>query len=160
MAFQSGSSVQATAGPAIVRGGRLVYLEAGRGIASIVVLLHHLVLAFKPKLDEAYPLGLQFTPLYVAINGGAAVSFFFVLSGFVLSLSLIQSPSRSRLATSVVKRWPRLALPAVVTLVAGCLILADVGLADAFGVLSDDIVPLQDEQHRSLPGAEHLFVLR
>lgn len=123
MALESGSIAQVTAGPAIARGGRLVYLEAGRGIASIVVLLHHLVLAFKPKLNEAFPSGLQFTPLYTAINGGAAVSFFFVLSGFVLSLSLIQSPSRSRLATSVVKRWPRLALPAVITLVVGCLIL-------------------------------------
>ncbi len=109
--------------PAVARDGRLVYLEAGRGIASIIVLLHHLVLAFKPSLDAAYPRGLQFTPLYGVINGSAAVAFFFVLSGFVLSRSLIQSPSRSRLVTSVVKRLPRLALPVVVTLVAGCLIL-------------------------------------
>jgi len=111
------------AGPAVVGGGRLVYLEAGRGIASIVVLLHHLVLAFKPSLDAAFPRGVQFTPLYGAINGSAAVAFFFALSGFVLSRSLIQSPSRGRLATSVIKRLPRLALPVVVTLMAGCLIL-------------------------------------
>ncbi len=109
--------------PAEQRGGRLVYLEAARGIASIVVLLHHLVLAFKPALDLPFPRGLQATPLYGLINGGAAVAFFFTLSGFVLSLSLIRSPSRGRLATSLVKRLPRLALPVVVTLLAGCLIL-------------------------------------
>lgn len=124
MASASGDTPKGqTLGPADDRGGRLVYLEAGRGIASVVVLLHHLILAFKPSLDDAFPRGLQLTPAYAAINGGAAVAFFFTLSGFVLSLSLIRSPSRGRLATSLVKRLPRLALPAVITLVAGCLIL-------------------------------------
>jgi len=124
MASESGDNLRGgQAAPADRKGGRLVYLEAGRGIASVIVLLHHLILAFKPAFDAPYPIGLQFTPAYCLINGGAAVAFFFTLSGFVLSLSLIERPSRGRLATSLVKRLPRLALPALVTLLAGCLVL-------------------------------------
>jgi len=123
MTSDSGDISQEGVAPVERHGGRLVYLEAGRGIASVIVLLHHLILAFKPAFDAPYPIGLQFTPVYCLINGGAAVAFFFTLSGFVLSLSLIERPSRGRLATSLVKRLPRLALPVVITLMAGCLVL-------------------------------------
>jgi peptidoglycan/LPS O-acetylase OafA/YrhL len=44
------------------------------------------------------------------LNGGAAVSVFFVLSGFILSLPFAKDRSIIRVATALLKRWPRLAV--------------------------------------------------
>ncbi len=57
------------------------------------------------------------------INGTASVGFFFVLSGYVLTIRPFQIPSASYLAGATVKRLPRLMLPAAVTILAGYIIL-------------------------------------
>jgi len=44
------------------------------------------------------------------LNGSAAVAVFFVLSGFILSLPFAKDRSRLRVATALLKRWPRLAV--------------------------------------------------
>jgi peptidoglycan/LPS O-acetylase OafA/YrhL len=70
--------------------GRLDPLDAMRGLAALAVLVSH-VLDFGPSL-EAPTLAwlLRFTPLRVLGNGRAPVVFFFVLSGYVLTLSLLR----------------------------------------------------------------------
>lgn len=94
-----------------------------RGIASIIVVFHHICIAFLPNIKENFPRGLGKTPLYFLINGSAAVNFFFALSGFVLTYRFFQSPSLNYLIVSSLKRLPRLMLPASITIAVGYLIL-------------------------------------
>ena len=112
------------------RSRKLVELEALRGIAAIVVLVHHAMLAFAPRLHGlTYPgqaYSLSGTPAFALVNGSAAVVVFFVLSGYVLSLSVLQTGSARVAAVSALKRWPRLAGPVMLTnLMAGCVMAFD-----------------------------------
>ena len=78
-----------------VQRGRLPQLDGLRGLAALVVVVHHALLV-TPALAAAYrenvihPDGWVWwmveTPLHLAWNGPAAVILFFVISGFVLSL--------------------------------------------------------------------------
>jgi peptidoglycan/LPS O-acetylase OafA/YrhL len=103
---------------------RLIHLEAARGIAALIVIFHHFTVAFVPWLRAPfYKGGLQFTPFFDLINGAAAVQFFFLLSGFVLTQQIYKHPSPTNLIRSVLKRFPRLLVPASVTILAGLVIL-------------------------------------
>ena len=103
---------------------KFIHLEWARGIASVIVLFHHFALAFIPGLKTPFPQGgLVYTPAYALMNGSGAVIFFFVLSGFVLSHGYFQRPCLQTLTGSVIKRLPRLMLPAGLTILAGCAIL-------------------------------------
>lgn len=106
--------------------GRLIELEALRGIAALVVLFHHSLLAFFPRfhglLDPESQYALFGTPFFAAINGSAAVILFFVLSGFVLSLKALRGRDYSILLRNSLKRWPRLMFPVfIVNLASGAL---------------------------------------
>src|SRR3954454_20974042 len=99
---------------------RLIELEAVRGIASFVVLAHHCFLGFAPSLLHGLvtppgPGSLFGTPLFAFMNGGAAVVVFFVLSGFVLTYRAIERDDPKPLLAGALKRWPRLALPVVIS---------------------------------------------
>jgi peptidoglycan/LPS O-acetylase OafA/YrhL len=84
-----------------LRIGRIAALDGLRGVAALVVVIHHTLLLsnqfIRPYRDpEPNSFGdvywwLTYTPLHVLWDGAAAVFVFFVLSGFVLAL-----PSRSR----------------------------------------------------------------
>jgi hypothetical protein len=52
-------------------------LEAIRGVAALVVVVWHTCLGFFPQFISSW----QATPLFVFMNGNAAVQLFFVLSG-------------------------------------------------------------------------------
>src|SRR5215210_4811056 len=106
---------------------KLVELEAARGVAAVVVLVHHVLIAFFPRFH-----GLRFpdetvsmygTPLFALINGSAAVVVFFVLSGFVLTKEIFEKRSTTKLLISAVKRWPRL-VPSVFVVNVGAGVLA------------------------------------
>ncbi|ENE3137880.1 TPA: acyltransferase [Escherichia coli] len=92
---------------------KLFCLDGLRGWAAFAVFAHHFSLAFCPQLlgmnthNESY-LNIKETPLFIFINGPAAVSLFFVLSGFVLSVSLWQNIDG--IIHSIIKRYPRLVL--------------------------------------------------
>ncbi len=106
--------------------GKLIELEALRGIAALVVLVHHSLLAFFPRfhglLEPESHNTLFGTPLFAAINGSAAVILFFVLSGFVLTLRTLQQRNYSTLIRTALKRWPRLMFPVLtVNLISGAL---------------------------------------
>src|SRR5262249_17702811 len=100
--------------------GRVIPLEACRGIAAMIVVIHHYVLSFAPQTSNA----LRGTLGFIAINGHAAVTFFFVLSGYVLTNAYFRSEDPAVLRLALVKRWPRLAGPVVVTVLASYLCFA------------------------------------
>ena len=99
---------------------RIRSLDGLRGLASLVVAVHHALLCLAPlslvyfdplkveKGTKAWWLG--FTPLHAAWAGGEAVYLFFVLSGFVLARPFLGGRS-STWRTYFVKRIPRLYLP-------------------------------------------------
>jgi peptidoglycan/LPS O-acetylase OafA/YrhL len=109
------------------RSERLVELEAVRGIASVVVLVHHCLLGFAPTLSGlvAPPQwwSLFGTPFFAFINGNAAVVVFFVLSGFVLTYWAIETEDEKLLGVAALKRWPRLAFPIVIVNIFAALLL-------------------------------------
>lgn len=101
---------------------RLLSLEALRGVLAGVVFLHHFVLSFVPAWSGNYAAtfgttGLDGSPLFVLINGRAAVMCFCVLSGFVLTREALRSGQPGVLMEGALKRWPRLAGPALLSVV-------------------------------------------
>lgn len=109
--------------------GKIIPLESMRGLAAFIVFLFHFILGFMPQrhgqeVATAIPGGnLMETPLFFLINGHAAVTFFFVLSGFVLSYSYFRKGSTQGLVGSIIKRWPRLFPIALIsTVVSWCFI--------------------------------------
>jgi peptidoglycan/LPS O-acetylase OafA/YrhL len=88
--------------------GRLVPLEGLRGIAAVIVMLGHMVRGLVPPPGHSGLDGLHQLHRWL-LNGGAAVTVFFVLSGFILSLPFEHDRSRLRVLTALLKRWPRLA---------------------------------------------------
>ena len=109
--------------------GRVSALDGLRGLAALVVVLDHLVLATSIRVNAAY-LGQadpeRFspawwavrTPLHALWNGKGAVLVFFVLSGFALAAGTAGG-RRLRLAAYYPQRVTRLFVP-----VAGALALA------------------------------------
>jgi peptidoglycan/LPS O-acetylase OafA/YrhL len=100
------------------------YLEASRGIASIIVVAHHFTLAFLPGFKPR----LIGTPFNALFNGECAVIFFFTLSGFVLSFRFLRGPDLTYLAASVAKRLPRLMLPAGLSILCGFALISSGGM--------------------------------
>src|SRR5260370_31080118 len=98
-------------------------LEALRGIAAIVILLGHTIISFLPSLygvfgesDPAF--SLSRTPFFALINAQAAVTFTFVLSGFVLTRRYFATHDNDIVWRGMIKRWPRLAGPALISVIA------------------------------------------
>lgn len=105
--------------------GRMVPLEAIRGIAAVIVVVYHGFLSFAPHVMAGGNRPAQILREFGTglVNGGAAVSMFFVLSGFVLSLPFARGNGFRRSFTAIFKRWPRLAgMTALATLFAWLLI--------------------------------------
>ncbi len=86
--------------------GKLLPLEGLRGIAALIVVLGHMVRGLVPP--DSWQGMHQFHRWL--LNGGASVTVFFVLSGFILSLPFAKDRSRLRVLTALLKRWPRLAV--------------------------------------------------
>jgi peptidoglycan/LPS O-acetylase OafA/YrhL len=95
-------------------------LDGLRGLAALMVLAHHVLLASVPQLADPYaglaqPRGavvwlLTYTPLHIVWGGPEAVVVFFVLSGFVLSLPVARG-GRLRIGSYYPSRFLRLYLP-------------------------------------------------
>ena len=89
---------------------RMLALDAMRGAAATFVTLYHFAQAFVPTAF-GFTLG---TPLFMLMSGDAAVAFFFVLSGSVNCRPVFRDPRPQSLLRSLLRRYPRLMLPAVV----------------------------------------------
>jgi peptidoglycan/LPS O-acetylase OafA/YrhL len=109
------------AAPAAQASPRL--LDGLRGLAALAVVFTH-ILSMAPPLPPALLAAMEATPLRLITTGRAPVIFFFVLSGYVLTLSLLKD-QRPGLATFALRRSCRLLLPvAGAVLVSAALSLA------------------------------------
>lgn len=106
---------------------KLKHIEGIRGLAAIIVVLHHFSLAFYPALNFGekhlthigngkIELFIAKTPLNIFYNGGFAVCIFFILSGYVLSNSYHQTLNTKVLKQYAIKRYFRLLIPVSVTI--------------------------------------------
>src|SRR5918998_6506382 len=96
---------------------RLSELDSLRGIAAFLVLLQHArVMGLDPRplasplLERGVHMLMHFSPFRVLEFGRAAVLFFFVLSGYVLTRALLRSGSPGLLAFAA-QRTVRLVVP-------------------------------------------------
>ncbi|MDB5192189.1 MAG: hypothetical protein JWQ96_1752 [Segetibacter sp.] len=64
---------------------RYSYLDSSRGIAALCVMLHHFIYFYGVYPGVSYTTG----PLTYILSGSSAVTYFFVLSGFVLSIAFL-----------------------------------------------------------------------
>ncbi|HEX3347028.1 MAG TPA: acyltransferase [Acetobacteraceae bacterium] len=102
-------------------GARCPELDGLRGLAALMVVLSHYVLAFQPALlgggarvahfDASVWIGG--TPLIALYNPELGVAIFFTLSGFVLAASVHAQPGS--FPALALRRWLRLALPIFAT---------------------------------------------
>jgi len=94
-------------------GTKLVQLEALRGLAAFIVVAWHFLWAFDPArigiVDGFDPSSaLLGSVSFASIDGPAAVTLFFVLSGFVLPLGFFHSGRADLVVRATAKRWLRL----------------------------------------------------
>ena len=106
-------------------------LDAIRGIAALIVVVYHAVLILPGGLENRVLLRsngynasfgwLYLSPLRLFVAGPVAVFVFFVLSGFVLTLSLTEG-GRETYRGFFIKRVARIWLPFAVVIVASALL--------------------------------------
>lgn len=92
---------------------KLVQLEALRGLAAMIVVAWHFLWAFDPArigiVDGFDPSSALLGSVgFASIDGPAAVTLFFVLSGFVLPLGFFRSGRTEVVVRATAKRWLRL----------------------------------------------------
>jgi peptidoglycan/LPS O-acetylase OafA/YrhL len=98
---------------------KLGAFDAVRGLAALAVVVHHLVVAFLPGLY-----GAALNPLFRVIYEGAFhVRVFFVLSGFVLSLSYLRGHRLQTLRSLAVRRYFRFFSPVAASILFAYLLM-------------------------------------
>ena len=133
------------AAPRSVSPHRLTSLDGLRGVAALVVVLHHALLTVPTLASAYYPSTgdvtggsaywlLTYTPLHLVWAGTEAVCLFFVLSGIVLTLPVVRTGSFSWSAYYP-KRMIRLYGPVLAAVLFGLLLVTAVDRynADALG---------------------------
>jgi peptidoglycan/LPS O-acetylase OafA/YrhL len=100
---------------------RYKQLHCLRGLAALTVFFGHFL---GIKLTTPFFVTLSKTPLSFLLNANAAVMFFFVLSGFVLSLPFVNGEKPLKLAAFYTKRVLRI-YPAFIFAVLGALALKE-----------------------------------
>jgi len=109
------------------------YLDGLRGIAALIVTIHHFVLAFYPALYTANPnqshtsndleVLVANTPLNLFYAGNFSVCIFFVLSGYVLSYKFFATQNTSFVISSAIRRYFRLSIPVAFSIILAYVLL-------------------------------------
>jgi peptidoglycan/LPS O-acetylase OafA/YrhL len=107
-------------------------LEGLRGVAALIVVIYHFMIAFYPNIafganslqHMRFEDNLYGSPLSVFLSGGFAVGIFFVLSGFVLSIGFFQTKDESIVKKLASKRYLRLMLPALASVIISFILLS------------------------------------
>lgn len=113
---------------------RFMELEGLRGLAAVVVVIFHMLVLFYPMMyygsvvspiqHSRFEDNLHGTPLMAFMSGTLSVSIFFVLSGFVLSIGYFQTKKMEVLKKIATKRYLRLMLPAVASVMFAWLLIS------------------------------------
>lgn len=116
---------------------RFKSLESLRGLAATIVVIHHHLLVFPALFPyQPYTTGwahwLTFSPLHLLWAGSEAVLFFFLLSGFVLSLPYWRGEGLDMIRF-VARRWWRIWVPLMVAVTASFALYALIGYAPVAG---------------------------
>ncbi|EPJ9039590.1 acyltransferase [Serratia ureilytica] len=109
---------------------KITYLEGLRGICCFIVIIDHCVSIYKPDIryTSFSDIGgmlrrlIAWTPLNIVYSGIAPVCIFFILSGFVLSIKFNKTHEGSAIFNGVVKRYPRLVLPILASMLMSALL--------------------------------------
>lgn len=106
---------------------KVFYLDGIRGIAALVVLIHHFTLAFLPATYTLHTDDAHWRPGWeiaygrsvfsVFSDGNFAVCVFFVLSGYVLSRQYFLSANVETIVSAASRRFLRLYVPVAATLI-------------------------------------------
>jgi peptidoglycan/LPS O-acetylase OafA/YrhL len=107
--------------------GRLSGLDALRGLAAIAVVLHHYTVGFSEVT------GLPFTPSFTVPDGHYGVELFFIISGFVIIMTLDRSPHpydfvASRISRLIPAFWTCMFLTAAASVLLGMRWMPKLGL--------------------------------
>lgn len=109
---------------------KLEYLNGLRGLAALIVVLHHFAYSFLVFSTKGIaPIHYEFerwvyaTPLQLLVAGNFAVCIFFVLSGFVLSYAFFSTGQTRVVRSAAVKRYFRLMPPVLASVVISWLLL-------------------------------------
>jgi peptidoglycan/LPS O-acetylase OafA/YrhL len=113
-------------------GGRLTELDGLRGLAALVVVVHHALLTWPVLAAQYFGVNratgswwLTYTPLHLAWAGTEAVMVFFVLSGLVLALPYLRAPNGpARWRGYYGQRLIRLYLPVLAALAVAAVLVA------------------------------------
>lgn len=101
---------------------RIEWLDGLRGIACILIFVHHFLLMFYPAIHfgesvpsqcRGFDIYLSQSPLSVIVNGNFLVALFCVISGVVISLQVMSMQDNNKLADVIVKRYLRLMFPVI-----------------------------------------------
>lgn len=94
---------------------KLINIQIGRGVAAVVVVIHHLLL---PQMQMIYKNSLIFEIFNFNLLGDFAVYFFFCISGYVMMLSTNLSHKKpiSFIRDRVVRIFPLYVIWTVVSL--------------------------------------------
>ncbi|GIP34511.1 acyltransferase [Paenibacillus sp. J2TS4] len=114
-----------------MKGNKVTYLDGVRGAAALAVVIAHYLQVFVPAVFEnrpelshfAWDRGVPKTPLNLLFNGNFAVCLFFVLSGYVLSYKFFRTRDRRMVLASFFKRYFRLAVPALASVLLAYLVM-------------------------------------
>jgi peptidoglycan/LPS O-acetylase OafA/YrhL len=106
---------------------KLVELEALRGIAAFIGVAWHFLWAFDPArigiVDGFDPSATMLGSVgFASIDGPAAVTLFFVLSGFVLPLGIFRTGRPEVIVRAAAKRWLRLVCLVLLAVMASWLL--------------------------------------